>query len=490
MNFKGFIATVLSVVMLMAMMTAVSAGTFPDVLAKHSWAEEYIEDMVSRGLLKGYTDGTFKPDNAISKLEAMILSARILGINNSENAEYAALANSAYEAELKGYDIQYKKEVAYLLYLGVIKPSELSQYIGDNVKNTAMKRYEVAVLIKKVLGGEDTALENSMIILDYKDDSSIPADAKAYVQFISESGIMKGMEDNKFMPMYEVTRAMMATMMYRTENTMDLAAVDANVVSVNSTASTITAVVDGTESVIVLSDDTMIKLDGYDDAITGIKAGYDIRVHYQGEKIRYIEASASKSQFEKTGVIKALSNNGGVLTVAVTPTGSEGEASTTYTLDTDTKIFIDNAETIFSSLKSNMYIRLTVKDGKTVKIIAETKESTVRGTISKIDASGDAPIIYVKLSNGSESNYEIVADTVIMRNSVSDNFRNLAVGDNAELTVTAGRVKRISATSVNKTIEGTIEEIFISSSPYITIKSNGVSVKYKVAESTTFFVEE
>jgi hypothetical protein len=98
---------------------------FPDITSRHSWAEEYIENMVQRGLLKGYTDGTFKPDNPISKLEAIILASRILGVTYEENEEFADAALAAFEDDLDKYDIQYKKEAAYLLYRGVLKISEL-----------------------------------------------------------------------------------------------------------------------------------------------------------------------------------------------------------------------------------------------------------------------------------------------------------------------------------------------------------------------------
>ena len=61
---------------------------------------------------------------------------------------------------------------------------------------------------------------------------------------------MKGMEDNKFMPAYNVTRAMMATMMYRVEQAMNITVADVNVTSVNDNI--ITAVIDGVSSAIEL----------------------------------------------------------------------------------------------------------------------------------------------------------------------------------------------------------------------------------------------
>lgn len=490
MKFKGFVAAILTMVMILAMASVSFAAIFPDIEARHSWAKEYIEDMVTRGLLKGYTDGTFKPDNPISKLEAVILAARILGVTYEENADFVSAASNAFARELASYDIQYKDEVAYLLYWGALKISELPSYIGDSVKNTAMHRHEVAVLLTKVMGGESDAQSNPMIILDYKDESQIPASAKAYVQYISEKGIMKGMEDNKFMPMYEVTRAMMATMMYRAEEAMDLVGIDASVVSVNEQANRINASINGQTSAIDLPSNAQIRVDGLLSSISNIKTGFDIRINYQGDEIRFVEALSTRTQAEKTGVIRVVSNNSGVRSITVTPTGAAGEDTTTYTLHENCEIYIDKAEKMFTDLKSTYYVRMVVKNGYVTKITAETKDSTVRGVIKGFDTTGDSPVIAVKLNDGSEVQYDIMADVSIIRNSTTDELRNLSVGDSAELLVSAGRVKRITATSVNKNIEGTIEEIVISSSPTITLKVGNNLTTFTVAANTVFYVEE
>lgn len=489
MKLKHFILLIAAVFMIWSLTVTSFAGTFPDITSRHSWAEEYIENMVQRGLLKGYTDGTFKPDNPISKLEAIILASRILGVTYEENEEFADAALAAFEDDLDKYDIQYKKEAAYLLYRGVLKISELPEYIGDNVKNTAMNRAEVARLLTKVMGGETEALSNPIVVLDYADDKDIPAASKPYVFYISNQGIMKGMEDNKFMPAYNVTRAMMATMMYRVEQAMNITVADVNVTSVNDNI--ITAVIDGVSSAIELPENVLIRVDGFASPVSGLKSGYSIQIHYKGDEIFFVEALSGRTQIEVAGVIKALSNNKGVLSISVTPSGLESETPEVYTLDENCRIIVDNAETIFSSLKNNYFVKMSVKNGKVVKITAETKEYTSSGTIKMIDASGSSPVIHITIKDGSTQQYNIAADAEIIRNNAPDELRNLAVGDNVTVTVSSGRIKKISATSVNKEIEGTIDKIVISSTaPSITIKTGGISKEYKVAADTSFYVDD
>ena len=84
-------------------MTVVNASVFPDILQKHSWAEEAIDDMVSRSILKGFPDGTFRPDNGITKLDALIIASRIAGVDLPENTDYAAAALKAHEKKTLKY---------------------------------------------------------------------------------------------------------------------------------------------------------------------------------------------------------------------------------------------------------------------------------------------------------------------------------------------------------------------------------------------------
>ncbi|OQB15185.1 MAG: S-layer protein sap precursor [Firmicutes bacterium ADurb.Bin193] len=492
MNLKGFIATTLAVVMLIGTVTIVHAGTFPDVLLRHSWAEPYIEEMVDRGLLKGYTDGTFKPDNPISKLEAVILSARILGVNNEENADFVDAALAAYEKELSGYDTPYKREAAYLLYWNALKVSELADYIGKDVRNTAMKRFEVAVLLTKVMGGEDEALSNTMVVLDYTDDSQIPAASKAYVKYVSESGIMKGMEKDLFMPLYEVTRAMMATMMYRAEEAMGIDAFNVVVSSVSAGSNRFFARVDGAgrDEEFILTPSAIINIDGKKGSLNDIKTGDEMRVYYQGEKIRLVETLTSRRSEEKSGVIGAIANNSGIKSISITPTGSLEETLVPYVLADNCSILIDNKDSAFTDLRNNYYVKLGIKGGKVISIVAETKEITVYGTITEVKTSGDIPAVIVKLDNDSYETYEFLANAIITRNGAVDEYRNLGVGDRVEIVLSAGRVKRLAATSINKTIEGTIEEIVISSSPSITISSGGVTTKCTVVAGTKFIIDD
>ena len=60
-----------------------SISPFIDVTHKH-WSAPYVYTAVSNGIINGYVDGTFKPENPINYEEALTICLRILGYTNND----------------------------------------------------------------------------------------------------------------------------------------------------------------------------------------------------------------------------------------------------------------------------------------------------------------------------------------------------------------------------------------------------------------------
>lgn len=56
---------------------------FPDVTAAQAWAYGYINVATTRGIIKGYTDGTFRPQGPVTQAEALTMVMRALGYKDS-----------------------------------------------------------------------------------------------------------------------------------------------------------------------------------------------------------------------------------------------------------------------------------------------------------------------------------------------------------------------------------------------------------------------
>ena len=59
---------------------------------QYSWCAPQIEEMNEAGYINGYPDGTYRPDNQVTKLECIALFARAMGSGNEANDDILALA--------------------------------------------------------------------------------------------------------------------------------------------------------------------------------------------------------------------------------------------------------------------------------------------------------------------------------------------------------------------------------------------------------------
>lgn len=116
---KKFIAIALSALLLFAP-ASIFARSFKDLSknGKSAWAYDYVEELCKKNILKGYEDGSFKPNNPVSFLEIMQILKTVLNpsqdeINSARNA-YLEFVNA------NGIIDWAKDAVCYNLYQGTI----------------------------------------------------------------------------------------------------------------------------------------------------------------------------------------------------------------------------------------------------------------------------------------------------------------------------------------------------------------------------------
>ena len=168
---------------------AVTAFAAPLTDIENHWAKEQIKTWEEKGLVKGYEDGTFRPDNNVSR------------------AEFMALVNRAFNYQEKA-EIDYKDVKEDAWYADVIKIAKAAGYIsgyedGTMRPNNPISRQEAAIIIMKILGLE----ENAAGADKFQDASSIPAWSKGAVGAVASAGIMGGYPDGTFRAASFITRA-------------------------------------------------------------------------------------------------------------------------------------------------------------------------------------------------------------------------------------------------------------------------------------------
>ncbi len=179
------------------------------------WAFEYIAKMQAKKVFSGYEDGTFRPNQPVNRVEAIVTAVRLMGLEEeAKTAQFedvqlhfkdAKFINERY-GWAKGY-------VIVALENGLFDASE------DKLQpDKPASRIWVSSLLVRALGLEEEALTMMTEIPEFKDAAEIPAGSIGYVNVAIEEELITGYPDQTFKPNKNVTRAEMATLLNRTND--------------------------------------------------------------------------------------------------------------------------------------------------------------------------------------------------------------------------------------------------------------------------------
>lgn len=159
--------------------SSTALAAIPSDIGGH-WAQGTIIQWTSKGYISGYEDGTFKPDNSITRAEFVRLVNQSMGYTKTGNAYFSDVSSSYW-----GYnDIQKGVAAGYVRGDGN----------GKFRPNDPVSRQEAAVMIAQICGlGQDYSAAAK-----YTDYRYIPSWAAGYVGAVSKAGIMSGYPDGDF----------------------------------------------------------------------------------------------------------------------------------------------------------------------------------------------------------------------------------------------------------------------------------------------------
>lgn len=167
-----------------------SKPVFTDISSGH-WAKSAIEQAVERGIVTGYTNGTFQPDKRVTRAEFVTMIARALNLTGSGDshtfADQASIPAWAQDAVTQAASIGLTQGYAD----GTFRP------------NQQITRLELIVLIVRASGIE---LDPSATV-SFADADQIPAWARPYVAAAVQAGYAKGVGGNRFAPASIASRA-------------------------------------------------------------------------------------------------------------------------------------------------------------------------------------------------------------------------------------------------------------------------------------------
>ncbi len=485
---KKVLSLVLSLLLLTSVL-AVSAARFNDVTSGYSWAEESIEALATMSIINGYPDGSFQPGKNITKEEAISLFARMLGASEKLNESVVSLANTLYEDALEKYTSYATEAAAYLMYKKVLTEADLSTYLSSSNKGETLKRYEAATLIAKCLGGDVWLKSNPDVTLSFKDADEVPAAAKGYVYFASEAGVMQGMENDKFVPMGNVTRAQVATMIYRIISQMNytysigvIEAIDGN----NNTVTIKDAA--GVSETYAISKSVAVMLDGEQAQLTLLSVGQEAVLTFSNNALYSLEvvSKAVDEVYEAIYKGKSADTKGTTIKFNVMDTNE----ALSYILADNYVVSYNGNSGSLSDLIINDYVKIHVNSNKITLIEAETKTITVTGArVESITFDPDV-VVTVRTLNNELISSNVKGGATIRKNNVVTTFADLVVGDKVDVTYEYGEITAVVAIGVEKKVSGQIDEITISKNNSSLLLANGsTTTKYNISRDVAITLD-
>jgi parallel beta-helix repeat protein len=167
---------------------------------KGHWAEVFIQGLFDKGLISGFSDGTFKPDAKMNR------------------AQYAALLVKAFNPAPKRNGLPFSDVADNFWAKDVIGQAYRSQFISgfpNNIfrPNDNVQRIQVLVSLVSGLGLGSSDLSN---LLTYDDRSQIPDYAKDKIATATKRGFVVNYPKLKQLnPNQDATRAEVAAMVYQ-----------------------------------------------------------------------------------------------------------------------------------------------------------------------------------------------------------------------------------------------------------------------------------
>ncbi|GLC88352.1 S8 family serine peptidase [Lysinibacillus piscis] len=165
---------------------------FTDIPKTH-WAASYIQQAVEQGLLKGYPDGTFKPNSDMTRAQFASVLVRALGLDLTDT--------TTPFRDIDHYAVETQNEIAAAFRSGIIKGSN-----GQFNPSAAITRTQMALMIARAYMYQTQQAYTPTQIAPFSDIKQYDAETIQAISLLHELTIITGSE-GKFMPENATTRA-------------------------------------------------------------------------------------------------------------------------------------------------------------------------------------------------------------------------------------------------------------------------------------------
>ena len=485
------------------------AATFTDMKdskgADH-WSTAYVNDISGKGLVSGYADGSFKPNNPVTRIEAIVFISRLYPQDT---------VKSVYESNKSKWDAKLtenlipefaKAPVVFGLEKKLYTEAYLKEFMNKTSKTQKdAQRYEFVVYLVRALGWQGD-LSNAAVV-NYTDVSAIPKQAVPYVELLGKKGVIA--TEGAFNPLKSVTRGEVAKMISITYPSSERAkggtgtttpgtstndkvvmpsgtVVEGKIKSISS---------DGTDIIITITKDNgaiaaytnqkagvVISLEGKSATVSDLKEGLSVKLYTDGITLKGVEAIEVNTNVNKTmsGEIVSVDRN----SVKI----KKGSTAETYDFASNVTVVKNGKSSRVGELVSGDDIQAKIENSLVVSVEADTVKRTIKNiTVKEITSYANSTAnLVVEDEQGNQYTLEFNANSQAFMNNKTVSMTTIAVGYEADVYTSSNEILDIILYGRGKgtVLEGTITEVNTRDDYFYIKDANNKEIRVNVARDT------
>lgn len=167
------------------------------------WGADYCDFLYLNDISKGYTDGTFRPDNNLTRVDFAVMLYNALKLDPIPYVD-----TSLPFADLGSIPIDALPAIKALYKEGVINGTSKDGKLYFNPEGSLTRAQAAAMIGRSQEKGSGTPE------LTFTDAAAIPSYATSYIRAMVAQGILSGYADGTFRPQNNITRGQMAKIIY------------------------------------------------------------------------------------------------------------------------------------------------------------------------------------------------------------------------------------------------------------------------------------
>ncbi|MFE4200642.1 S-layer homology domain-containing protein [Aneurinibacillus aneurinilyticus] len=461
---------------------AASQASFRDVAQSH-WANQAVTKLALRDVIAGYEDGSFRPTETVTQLQAVVLAIRNMGL---------AEQSSLYKTRTIPYTVPEwaKGDIALAIEKGLLKPDE-KNFSPDSPATRAW----IAQLMVRMIGKESEA---NLLALQgggtFTDEKDIPDWAASYVKAASKYELLTGYKEKNgysFKPNRAVTRAEIAAMLSGSEKHLNIEndrmhtgyvqAMAGDKISMKRTS--------GQLATYSVTKDTIFYGNGKAADIGQVKPSARLFVIVEDGNLRYVEVldGAETNRTISAEVEKAYPEEGMLVVKTVS-----GELLT-YQLDKQTPVTSSTgtASSLKDLAKGDAILLTLSPEGSAVSItlVREGSDSEVQGTVHDLDMAGK--LMMVKTASGAFKAVQFNTNTVLeYKGKRFPTLEDLRTGDSVQVQQKDGVATKIVVLEIKNDagINGTVKSVN-TVERFVTVQDEkGAMQVYRVADNAAITI--